>query len=233
MSHVRTFAIALIATTIASNVSAEDETALDTVVVTATRTETPLSDLPIPVIVIDRDTIERNAGATLPDLLRLAGGVEIAQSGGPGQLATAFIRGTESDHVLVLVDGVELSPGTIGTPQLQHIDPAIIERIEIVKGPRSALFGSEAIGGVINIITRRDADSFRAHAGSGSFASHELGAGISLGFGESAIDADVARRESDGFPSLDASDIDRGYENSSANIRLRTKIGFVDTVVRH
>lgn len=233
MSSAQTLAIALIATTITSGVLAEDDTTLDTIVVTATRTETAVSDLPIPVIVINRETIERNAGATLPDLLRLAGGVEIAQSGGPGQLATAFIRGTESDHVLVLVDGVELSPGSIGTPQLQHIDPAIIERIEIVKGPRSALFGSEAIGGVINIITRRDTDAFRAHVGTGSFASHELGAGVSLGFGESALDADIARRESDGFPSLDASDIDRGYENSSANIRLRTKIGPVDAVIRH
>ena len=232
MSTTRKFTAALLAAVMLP-ATAGDETTLDPVVVTATRTETSISNLPVPVVVISRDTIERNAGATLPDLLRLAAGVEIAQSGGPGQLATAFIRGTESDHVLVLVDGVELSPGSIGTPQLQNINPAIIERIEIVKGPRSALFGSEAIGGVINIITRRDADALRAHAGAGSFASSELGAGISLGFGKTAFDADVAYRESDGFPSLDASDIDRGYDNASANIRLRTNIGPVDTTVRH
>lgn len=210
-----------------------ESTNLDPVVVTATRTETPLSELPIPVVVIDRATIERNAGASLPDLLRLAAGVEIAQSGGPGQLATAFLRGTDSDHVLVLVDGVELSPGSIGTPQLQNIDPAIIERIEIVKGPRSSLYGSEAVGGVINIITRRDVDSIRAHLGGGSFGSTEFGAGGSIGSGETALDVDVARRSSDGFPPLAGSDIDRGYDNTSANLRLRSTLGPLAATLRH
>lgn len=210
-----------------------DSTDLDTVVVTATRTETPLSELPIPVVVIDRATIERNAGASLPDLLRMAAGVEIAQSGGPGQLASTFIRGTDSDHVLVLVDGVELSPGSIGTPQLQNIDPAIIERIEIVKGPRSSLYGSEAVGGVINIITRRDVDSMRAYIGAGSYESYEIGGGASTGFGDTSLDIDVARRSSEGFPPLAASDIDRGYDNTSANLRLRSDFGRLAATLRH
>lgn len=231
MNVRRIFLAALLA---AATITARAEsTDLDTVVVTATRTETPLSELPIPVVVIDRATIEHNAGASLPDLLRLAAGVEIAQSGGPGQLASAFIRGTDSDHVLVLIDGVEISPGSIGTPQLQNIDPAIIERIEIVKGPRSSLYGSEAIGGVINIITRRDVDSVRTHVGGGSHESYELGAGASIGFGETVLDVDLARRESNGFPPLAASDIDRGYDNTSANFRLRSDFGAVAATLRH
>lgn len=234
MKHFR---VAFLATAFAAGafqVQAQDEaTPLEGVVVTATRTETTITDLPVPVIVIDRATIERNAGATLPDLLRLAAGLEVAQSGGPGQLATVFIRGTESDHVLVLVDGVELSPGTIGTLQLQNIDPAIIERIEVVKGPRSALYGSEAIGGVINIITRRDADAVRVHTGAGSFGTWQLGAGTSIGGGETHFEVDLAHRESEGIAPRAASEIERGYDNSSANLRLATALGPLGLMLRH
>lgn len=231
---MRVSSILVAATLVVTPLAVQAEsTDLDTVVVTATRTETPLSELPIPVVVIDRATIERNAGASLPDMLRMAAGVEIAQSGGPGQLASAFIRGTDSDHVLVLVDGVELSPGSIGTPQLQNIDPAIIERIEIVKGPRSSLYGSEAVGGVINIITRRDAGSVRTFVGAGSYESYEIGAGASMGFGNTALDVDVARRGSEGFPPLAASDIDRGYDNSTANLRLRSDVGPLAVTLHH
>ncbi len=73
----------------------------------------------------------------------------------PGQTTAVFIRGADSNHTLVLVDGVRINPGTIGLAALQSIDPATIERIEVVKGPRSALYGTDAIGGVINVITRR------------------------------------------------------------------------------
>lgn len=225
---------ALALTASAFNASAaEESTQLEGVVVTATRTETSVSDLPVPVVVIDRGTIERNAGASLPDLLRLAAGIEIAQSGGPGQLATAFIRGTESDHVLVLIDGVELSPGTLGTLQMQNISPALIERIEIIKGPRSALYGSEAVGGVINIITRRDADAIRAHAGAGSFNTFELGAGTSVGSARTGVDIDVAHRESDGIAPRASSDIERGYDNTSANLRMRSALGPLGITLRH
>ncbi len=225
-------AVAVLAT-IMNPLSAAESTPLERVTVTATRTETSLADLPVPIIVIDRATIERNAGASLPDLLRLASGIEIAQSGGPGQLATVFLRGTESDHVLVLIDGVELSPGTIGTLQMQNIDPAIIERIEIVKGARSALYGSEAIGGVINIITRRDAERLRAYASAGSFKTHELGAGASAGTDSTAFDVDVSHRASDGIAPLESSDVKRGYDNTSANLRLRTDLGAVGVTLRH
>lgn len=231
--HLRILATALFAAATTASFAADEIAELEPVVVTATRTETPVEALPVPVVVIDRATIERNAGATLPDLLRLAAGVEIAQSGGPGQLATVFLRGAESDHVLVLVDGVELSPGSIGTPRLQDIDPAMIERIEIVKGPRSALYGSEAVGGVINIITRRDADAVRARIGGGSYGTYEAGGGARVGNEKISLDFDINHRRSDGFPPLASSDIDRGYENTNANIRLAADFGPVAAVMHH
>ena len=127
----------------------------DTLIVTATRTEIPLSDATVPVTVISRDEIELSMARDLAELLRFEAGIDIGRNGGPGQATSMFLRGTESNHTLVLIDGVRINPSTIGGAAIQNISPDIIERVEIVKGARSALFGTDAIGGVINIITRR------------------------------------------------------------------------------
>ena len=87
---------------------------LDTVVVTATRTRVPADDVLVPVIVIDRATIERSGALDLADLLRFHAGIEIARSGGPGQTTTVFTRGTDSNHTLVLVDGVQVPSEEVG-----------------------------------------------------------------------------------------------------------------------
>lgn len=213
----------------------QNETAeLDEVVVTATRGEARIEDLPMPVTVIGRDVIERNAGVTLPDLLRQVAGIDVAQSGGPGQLATLFIRGTESDHVLVLIDGVEINPGTLETPSIQNIDPEIIERIEIVKGPRSSLYGSEAIGGVINIITRSGTGSrFSAMAGAGSFGTQQAAVALSHGSKQTSTRIDISRKRANGFPPRIGSDIDRGYENTTVNARVDHKLDDFSVGISH
>lgn len=125
------------------------------VIVTATRTPTPIEEVLASVVVIDRDEIERSLAGDAGDLLRFHAGLDIARTGGPGQTTSLFIRGAESNHTLVMVDGVRINPGTIGQPALQNLAPELIERIEVVKGPRSALYGTDAIGGVVNVITRR------------------------------------------------------------------------------
>ena len=132
----------------------------ETIIVTATRTEIPLKDAIVPVTVITREDIELSLATDLSELLRFEAGIDIGRNGGPGQSTSIFLRGSESNHTLVLIDGVRINPGTLGGAAIQHIAPEVIERIEIVKGARSALFGTDAIGGVINIITRRAEDAF-------------------------------------------------------------------------
>jgi len=128
---------------------------LDQIVVTAARTAQTQDQALAPVTVIDRAEIERRQPSSLPDLLRGEPGVSLVNNGGAGKASSLFLRGTESDHVLVLIDGVKVGSVTSGGAALQDIPVEQIERIEIVRGPFSSLYGSEAIGGVVQIFTRR------------------------------------------------------------------------------
>ena len=215
-------------------VHGQQDSARDTIVVTATRSELPLSKATVPVTVIDREQIELSMATDLAELLRFEAGIDIGRNGGPGQATSVFLRGTESNHTLVLVDGVRINPGTIGGAAIQHIDPQVIERIEIVKGTRSALFGTDAIGGVINIITRR---STRPYAdigmGAGSFNQRTgyVSAGNRGDWGEFGITLNT--QLTDGYDVRTESDVERGYDNVSANLYARRSFGIGDVTVRH
>ena len=166
------FAPIAIALAVVPQLALADSTPGETIIVTATRTEIPLSDAIVPVTVISREDIELSLATDLAELLRFQAGIDIGRNGGPGQATSVFMRGTESNHTLVMIDGVRMNPGTLGGAAVQHIAPEMIERIEIVKGARSALFGTDAIGGVINIITRRaESAYFETGLGAGSFDS--------------------------------------------------------------
>jgi vitamin B12 transporter len=206
----------------------------DHLVVTATRIPTPVEELLAPVIVIDRAAIERSASADIGDLLRFHAGLDLGRNGGPGQTTAVFIRGAESNHTLVLVDGVRINPGTIGLAALQNIPPSLIERIEIVKGPRSALYGSDAIGGVINVITRRGArDGWSTEVGYGAHDTRQ--ASLNGGFGTQRLEFDlgVSWLDSAGFPTRTVDDTDRGYDNLSGSAQLRAEVGRADVALRH
>jgi vitamin B12 transporter len=129
----------------------------ESVVVTATRVPTPVSNIPAGVTVIDRATIEQRGYTTLVEALSAVPGLRVAQAGGPGSQTSVFIRGTNSNHVLVLRDGVPLNDPSSPNDGFGFGDDTLndIERIEIIRGPMSSLYGSGAIGGVINLITRR------------------------------------------------------------------------------
>ena len=142
------------------------------------------------VIVIDRDQIERSLAADVAELLRFHAGLELGRNGGPGQTTSLFMRGTESNHALVMIDGVEINPGTMGGAALQNISPRLIERIEIVKGPRSSLYGSEAIGGVVNIITR-NTEGIEARAGGGRYETREASLSTGLSTDKTAVSASL------------------------------------------
>lgn len=215
---------------------ADDSAAdLDKLVVTATRTPTDLDNLPAPVIVISREEILRSVATDVAELLRFHAGIDLARSGGPGQQVSLFLRGTESDQTLVLIDGVPINPGTGGSAALQNIRPEMIERIEIVKGPRSALYGTEAIGGVINIITRKDADGLQGSAGlkTGSYATRSVDAGLSYGDTDTQFSLHAADAQSDGIPPRAGSNLDRGYDNRSFSARAGQDFGRFNLSVRH
>jgi len=197
--------------------------AMEPVVVTATRTSVPLQDTLGSVEVISREELERLPAADIADALRMRAGVEIARTGGPGQQTSLFLRGTESNHVLVLVDGVRINPGTIGSAALQNLAPGMIERIEVVKGPRSTLYGTDAIGGVINVITRRGAGAgLSAEVGGGAWDTRS--AGVSAGWSGQRSDASFAAYwlDSAGFPTRTGDTVDRGYRNLTVNGAVRT-----------
>jgi vitamin B12 transporter len=196
----------------------------DTMIITATRTRVAADEVLVPVIVIDRATIERSGALDLADLLRFQAGIEIARNGGPGSTTSVFTRGTDSNHTLVLMDGVAINPGTIGGAGVQDIAPDLIERVEIVKGPRSSLYGSEAVGGVINIITRTP-NTVSAEVGAGRYDQQEvhLAGGARGARGDFGITVDA--HDTDGFPPLTASDLARGYDNVNGNVKGGIDIG--------
>src|SRR5687768_10605991 len=128
--------------------AAEDPT-LPEVVVTATRTETPRAEVLAAVTVLDRAAIERSQAADVLELLGRQPGVDVVRTGGPGSLSTLNLRGGNSNHTLVLIDGLRMNSAVQGLFDLAHLPLAQVERIEIVRGPRAALWGSDAIGGVV------------------------------------------------------------------------------------
>lgn len=132
-----------------------DSENLPEVVVTATRTEQPITKALASVTVITREDLEKNQRLSVQGALLGVAGLGISNSGGLGKPSDVFMRGTNSDHVLVLVDGIRMGSATLGTTAFQDLSVDQIERIEIVRGPRSSLYGAEAIGGVIQIFTRK------------------------------------------------------------------------------
>ena len=212
--------------------AAAGSAALEPVVVTATRTENPASETLASVDLIAGNELLMRPAADLGDALRFLPGVEVARLGGAGQQTSLFVRGTESNHVLVLMDGLRINPGTIGTAAIQNVAPEFVERIEVVKGPRSTLYGSDAIGGVINVITRDAADGSSVQAGYGSFDTAT--ASFAAGFGGENAGATIAAswQESAGFPTRAGDTVDRGYENTSFMAAAHAGAGPVTLGVR-
>ena len=133
----------------------DNATWLDTITVIGTRTQTSVQDNPATVTVLDREQLERKSPEAIAEMLRDVPGVEVADSSAPG-VKRISIRGESSRRITILVDGQEITDhGDYGTPIL--VDPANVERIEVVRGSASVLYGAKAIGGVVNIITKRGA----------------------------------------------------------------------------
>ncbi len=230
MNKIASCAAAVVAVVVTSSALAQSP-AIEPLFVTATRTPEAPTEVLASVEVITGDELARLAGGDLADALRFRAGVEMARTGGPGQQTSLFLRGTESNHVLVLVDGVRINPGTIGVAALQNIPPSMIERVEIVKGPRSALYGSDAIGGVINVITRRESGA-SLEIGGGSYDTRSAAFAAGFGDEERGASLGVSWLDSAGFPARSNDDVDRGYRNLSANAAARRQVGGVALAAR-
>jgi len=215
--------------------------ALEEVIVTASRRAEPLEKALASVSVVDRTAIEGRQYASFERLLSDLPGISITNNGGLGKASSIFIRGTESDHSLILVNGLRWGSTTLGTSSLQDLPLELIERVEVVRGPRSALYGADALGGVIHIFTRRpDAEEGlqrEASAGVGSNASQRvalnLGATLDRGFwqlGGSWTDSDGTNAcRGFGAPQFvgcftDEPDAD-GYRNTSLTARAGAEVG--------
>jgi vitamin B12 transporter len=198
---------------------------LDPIVVTASRTPQRLIDLVADVTVIDAQAIAQSGAQGIVALLGRQPGVEIIQNGGPGSTSGVFLRGANTTQTLVLIDGMRVASASSGATALEAIPLEQIERIEILRGPASSLYGADAIGGVIQVFTRRGAPGVHADAsvGYGTSDTWAGSAGISGGAGPARGSVQIAGRRSDGFnaivnPANFSYDPDRdGYRNASVS----------------
>ncbi len=198
------------------------QTQLPETVVTASRVEEPADASVRSVSIITRQEIERSSARDVSEILNRVPGIQIGRNGGPGQATSLFLRGTASDQVLILIDGVPAQSGTTGAAALQHIDPALIDRIEVVRGPASTLYGSAAIGGVIQIFTRKSTAKPGVHAAAsaGNEGTLNLSAGVSGGKGPFSASMALSHQQTDGYPPKRASRLARGYRHDSFDARL-------------
>ena len=194
-------------------------------VVTATRTAQPLSDLLADVTVVDRDTIERSGATGLADVLARLPGVEFQRNGGPGTTTGVFLRGSESRFTAVYIDGVRIDSQATGGAAWESIPVGQIDRIEVLRGPAAAVYGSDALGGVVQIFTKRGEGPFAPFVGIG-FGSHgtrKADAGFSGSQGAFDYSLGLVDERSEGFNSRTAAgqnpDLD-GYRSRSANAKL-------------
>jgi vitamin B12 transporter len=210
----------------ADAVQARDVTAaMPPLFVTAARAPQPFASLLADVTVIGADTIARSGAGSLAELLQRQPGIEITQNGGPGSTSGIFMRGTNTNQVVVLIDGLRVSSSSTGTTAIEAIPLADIDHIEILRGPASSLYGSDAIGGVVQVFTRKGGDGAHANAsvGYGSFGTWNGSAGVSGGGTNWRAAIAVQGARSDGFNSIEnpgnfSYDPDRdGYRGGSAS----------------
>ncbi|WP_439861485.1 TonB-dependent vitamin B12 receptor [Pseudomonas sp. MBLB4136] len=205
---------------------AAQPTRLNDQLVTASRTAQTAEQSLAAVTVFDRAQIEQSQATSVPELLKRVPGVSFANNGGPGKNTSLFMRGSESDHVLVLIDGIKVGSVTSGGTALQDLPLELIERIEVVRGPRSSLYGSEAIGGVIQIFTRKGGSGAAKpffSAGYGTHDSYSGSAGVAGGAGAGWYSLGVSGIDTDGInvKPIGASgyeDDADGYRNLSATL---------------
>jgi vitamin B12 transporter len=214
------FFLVLFFFTLISNFARAAETdevqTLPPLVAISTRVETPQEDVTTSVTVIDEKEIKQQHAETVLDALRNVPGVDVVQSGSRGNITSVFIRGSNSNQVLVLVDGMEVNSATIGLFDFAHLPTDNVEKIEILRGAGGALYGSKAVGGVINIITKKGAGPLQAtlSAEGGNGATHREVLGLSGSSGALSYSLSSSYIGTDGFR------VNDDYRNGAISARL-------------
>ncbi|MBT8083181.1 MAG: TonB-dependent receptor [Gammaproteobacteria bacterium] len=235
------FAIAFLAACCAALVPScviADDNPVEQLVVTAARTPLSINALGSAVTVITRDTIERRQARYVSDLLRTVPGFAVSQSGVAGSQTQVRVRGAEANHVLVLIDGARANdPATGDEFRWEFLSTANVERIEIVRGPQSAIWGSDALAGVVNIITRSGGTLLDAYVESGSRDTLNSGVNASIGDASWNIGIGIDRLATDGFniartgDERDDSDATTGSLNASLDLHESFGIRFAARTV--
>ena len=201
---------------------------LNEVVVTATRTEQLVSEVLTDVTVIDRQAIERSGAVGVADVLSSYPSVQFARNGGAGNTTSLFIRGANTNQTAVYVDGVRIeSQSGSGGFTWQTLPLAQIDRIEILRGPAAAIYGSDAIGGVVQLFTRRGEGAFQPYAGvgAGTYNTYQVNAGFTGAQEQWDYAVGVTKEKSKGFNVLKAKNLDSdGYDSHSETARLGLQI---------
>ncbi len=202
MPSYRSLAALAVATAVLAPTATIAQESVEPVTVTATRTPQTANDTLASTTIITRDDIEATHASSLPELLGRQQGVEFSQSGGRGKQSSLFIRGTDSDQFTTLIDGVRIGSATTGSTAFETLPLENVERIEIVRGPRSSLYGSNAIGGVIQIFTRESSGP-RASVSGGSNDYVRGSAGFGRNGDRGGFSVDASAKETDGFDACD------------------------------
>ncbi len=207
----------------------EEPTPLELIIVTGTRIEQPLKQALSHSTVITQKDIQDSQAVDVPSLLKNLAGVEFYQSGGIGKQGSLFMRGTNSSHVLVLLDGVRINSATTGATAIDQLMLDQIERIEVVRGNVSSLYGSEAIGGVIQIFTKRGKGepALNVSGGVGSHNTQRLATGFGGEVGSTTFNAQVSKFKTAGVSAIKPGIVptvnpdNDGYDNTSLSGNVR------------
>lgn len=200
----------------------QPEIILPETVVTASRWEEPADSVPQDMTVITREDIEKKGVPFVLDLLRLQPDLQVVQNGGPGTNATLLMRGGGSNQVLVMLDGIKFNSPATGSTDLSGLLTTDVERIEIIKGPQSTLYGSEAMAGVVNIITKKGTGKLKADltVEGGSFATVRTAGSVAGGTERTNYRLSANWFDTDGIPIAKNGSLPNGFTNTSVSARL-------------
>ena len=218
----------------AAQADSELDSPLNEITVTATRVAEPIDQALEPILVINRAELADSLAIDVGDVLRYHAGLDIGQSGGAGQPLSLFIRGTNSDQSIVMIDGVRINAGTQALAPLMNLSPELFDRIDIVKGPRSAIYGTDAIGGVVNLLTRTDGVSGAdAMLDYGRYGTGVFAVDGNYTAGGTSMQAALTGQQTSGFPTYAADTLDSGYKNLSGTAAITTHLGDLELGARY
>ncbi|MEQ1639137.1 MAG: TonB-dependent receptor [Methylococcales bacterium] len=216
----------LISLAFTSPVFATETINFDDVVVTASRVPQAREAAIADVSVIDAEEIQRTGQSSLVELLSHQPGIEITSSGGAGTVSSIYMRGTNSGHVVVLVDGIRVDSATLGSTSFENLPLGQIDKIEILRGPASSLYGQDAIGGVIQIFTKKGEGvvKFNANLGYGTYNTKKAGAGVSGSINDTRFAVNVSSLNTRSFSAIDTTSTDYNDNDGNRNLSFSGNI---------